>query len=316
MVAQQAGQPLGRAVAVGGDDDSIAVGQQLGQAADQAGALADDRPPPRRQHDGGVGRLRRGVDGPRRVAPGQDLIGCRVEAGERLVGVALPRRGQRLGEVVLLGEQVDGPITHPPRLDEHDLGRIREHVGEQPLAIGEPRQPALHAVEQQALAEALPLLAAPRLGAHQLRGPGPHLVGGEQLAGREDARLGEVAGRALVAGAEARQAVDLVAPQVDADRLVAGRREDVDDRAPAGELATMLDELLAAVAELGEPSDELVGIDDVVRMHADRIDRGGVGAQPLQQRPDTGDDHGRCPRSGRAVATTARGADPSSRPTG
>ena len=145
-------------------------------------------------------------------------IGLGVQARERLVRVALPRRGQRLGQVVLLGEQVDGPVAHPARLDEHDLGARRQHVGQQLLVVGEPRQPALHAVEQRALGEALPLLAAPRLGADELRRPGPHLVGRDQLAGREDAHLGEVVDRALVVDAEAGQAVDLVAPQVDAHR--------------------------------------------------------------------------------------------------
>ena len=37
----------------------------------------------------------------------------------------------------------------------------------------EPRQPALHAVEDQALGQPLPLLAAPRLGRRRARRPGP-----------------------------------------------------------------------------------------------------------------------------------------------
>ena len=77
--------------------------------------------------------------------------------------------------------------------------------------------------------------------------------------------LGEVVDRALVVDAEAGEAVDLVAPQVDADRVVAGRREHVDDRAAPGELAAVLDELLAPVAELRQAVDELVGVDDVGR---------------------------------------------------
>ena len=141
-----------------------------------------------------------------------------VEAGERLVGIALPRRGQRLGQVVLLGQQIDGPVAHPARLDEQHLGRRRQDVGEQPLVVDEPRQPALHAVEQGALGEALPLLTAPRLHGDEPAGPLADVVGRDQLAGREDQRLGEVAGRALVVDAEARQAVDLVTPQVDAHR--------------------------------------------------------------------------------------------------
>ena len=207
-----------------------------------------------------------------------------MQPGERLVRVALPRRRQRLGEVVLLGEQVDGPVAHPPWLDEDDLGGGGQHVGEQLVGVDEPRQPALHAVEQGALGEPLPLLAAPRLGADELGGPGPHVVGRHQLAGGEDQRLGEVVDRALVVDAEVGQPVDLVAPQVDAHRVVAGRREDVDDRPAPGELAAVLDELLAAVAELGQAVHELVGVDDVGVADGDRLGRRRAGTEPLQQR--------------------------------
>ena len=71
---------------------------------------------------------------------------------------------------------------------------------------------------------------------------------------------------------------------------VAGRREHVDDGAAPGELAAVLDELLAAVAELREPGDELVGIDDVGRADGDRLDRRrrrGRGAAAAPARPVT-----------------------------
>ena len=105
-----------------------------------------------------------------------------------------------------------------------------------------------------ALGQPLPLLAAPRLGGDEPCGRGSDVVGRHQLAGREDHDLVEVVGRALVVDAERGEAVDLVAPQVDADRGVGGRGEHVDDRAAAGELAAVLDEFLAAIAELDEAS--------------------------------------------------------------
>ena len=184
-----------------------------------------------------------------------------VEAGERLVGVAFPGRGERPRQVVLLGQQIDGPVAHAARLDEQHLGALRQDVGEQALVVDEPRQPALHAVEQRALGEALPLLTAPRLDGDEAAGALADVVGGDQLAGREDQRLGEVAGRALVVDAEGREAVDLVTPQVDANRGVGRGREDVDDRPATGELAAVLDEVLAAVAELDQLGGEDVGID-------------------------------------------------------
>ena len=226
---------------------------------------------------------------------GEQAVRLGVQAREREVAVASPRRRQGGGEVVLLGEQVDGTVTAAPRLDEHDLGRVRQHVGEQGRlgAVVEPGQPALHPLEERTLGDALPLLAPPRLAGDEPARPLAQLVARQQLTGGEDQRLGEVAGRALVVDAERRQPVDLVAPQVDAHRGVAGRREHVDDRPSAGELAAVLDELLAAVAEVDEAADQLVGIDDVAVAHDDRLGGQRPGTEALEQGPHAGDDHAR-----------------------
>ncbi len=293
VLAQQPGEAVRRSVAVGGDDDAVPVDEQLGQPGDESGSVADDRSPPRRLHDRRLRGLRRRVQRPRRIAPAEQAIGTGVQAREGLVGLALPRRRQRRGQVVLLGQEVDRPVTHPARLDEQHLGAGRQHVREQLLGVHEPGQPALHAVEQGPFGEALPLLTAPRLGPDELGGPRPHVVGGDQLAGREDQRLGEIVDGALVVDAEAGQAIDLVTPQVDAYGGVAGRGEDVDDRPAAGELAAMLDELLAAVPEGDEPCDELVGVDDVGGVDGDRVRGRGFRPETLQQAADASDDDGR-----------------------
>ena len=77
---------------------------------------------------------------------------------------------------------------------------------------------------------------------------------------------------------------------------VGGRREDVDDRATTGELAAVLDELLAAVADGDEAGAELVGIEHVARSDDDRLDLRAVRAEPLRQRADAGDHDRRTPR--------------------
>ena len=151
-------------------------------------------------------------------------------------------------------------------------------------SLGEPRQPRLHAVEGQALGQPLPLLAAPRLGGDQRLGPRPHLVGGQQLAAREDLDLGSTSiGRALVGDRELGEPVDLVAPQVDAHRRVGGGREHVDDRAPHRDLAAVLDLVLAPVAGAHEPLDQLGRVELVARAarrSARRPRRGGRAAAP------------------------------------
>ena len=216
-----------------------------------------------------------------------------MEARERLVGIAGPRRCQGAGEIVLLGDEVERPVAHPPGLDEDDLGRLGEHVGEQPVVVDQPRQPTLHAVEVDALGEAFPLLATPRFAGDEMGGAFADVVGRHQLAGREDDDLVEVVDRSLVVDAEAGETVDLVAPQVDADRRIGGRREHVDDGAAAGELAAVLDEFLAPVAELDQLAAERVGVDFAAGPHDDRLGRGRFRAELLEQRPHTGDDDGR-----------------------
>ena len=108
------------------------------------------------------------------------------------------------GEVVLLGEQVVGPVAHPPRLDEHDLGGRRQHVGEQ-LSSSMSHGSQLSMPSKRAPSASRSHCSRPHGSlADQLGGPGADLVVGQQLAGREDQRLGEVGGAALVVDAERR----------------------------------------------------------------------------------------------------------------
>ena len=141
----------------------------------------------------------------------------------------------------------------------------------------------------------------PTAASRRARRRGPHLVGGQQLAGREDPRLGDVVGGALVGDRERGQAVDLVAPEVDAHRMVVGRRVHVDDRAAHRDLAARLDLVLAPVAAGDEARDQLVAVDLVAGAHDDRLDLLDVRAEALHQRPHRrDDDRGRRARPGGA----------------
>ena len=71
---------------------------------------------------------------------------------------------------------------------------------------------------------------------------------GRALGRRVDERLVEGAQRALRERREGAHGLDLVAEELDAERLAAGRREDVDDAAADGELPALLDLVDALVA--------------------------------------------------------------------
>ncbi len=250
---EELAQPGGRALAVGAHDDSEAVLPQADEARQQPGAVADDRVPPRALHLGCVRAVGDADHVPRR-RPGvrEQAVEGQVQTGEPVLRGPLlggpPRDREGRGQVGLLGQQVRGAVAHAARLAQQHLGVVAHHVEQRVLVLGEPRQPRLHAVEHQALRQALPLLAAPRFEPDQALGAGADLGGGQQLAAREQQRLGQVVGGALVGHRELGEPVDLVAPQVDAYGPVGGGREDVHDGAPHGQLASVLDHLLAAVA--------------------------------------------------------------------
>ena len=129
VVEEQVVQALRRAGAVGGDDDAEAAADQLGQAIGEAACRRRRPDPSPRPRRAGCRATRASSRSTRTTSPRSSLVeqrvGVGVQAGERLVGIAGPRGGQGAGEVVLLGDQVDGAVAHPARLDEQDLRRRR-----------------------------------------------------------------------------------------------------------------------------------------------------------------------------------------------
>jgi hypothetical protein len=163
----------------------------------------------------------------------------------------------------------------------HVVASVVARSSSSALVGGEPGQPALHAVEQLAVGQALPLLPAPGLGADEGGRPLADLVGGQHLAGGEHDGLVEVPGGALVAHAELGEPVHLVAPQVDADRGVGGGREHVDDGAAHGHLTAVLHQLLPAVPVDHQASQELLGVQPLAGPHHHGLHVLHVGAEPL-----------------------------------
>ena len=165
----------------------------------------------------------------------------------------------------------------------------------------------------QALRQALPLLPAPGLEADQALGALSHLSGREQLAAGEDDDLGQVVGGALVGHGELGEAIDLVAPQVDAHGAVGGGREHVDDGAADRDLAAVLDHLLAAVAGRHQLVDELVSVDAGAGGDDDGLERLDVRAETLHQGPDGRHDHLRgtvgLPQAPQGAQAAAHGLD-------
>ena len=225
-----------------------------------------------------------------------------------------PRRRERVRERRLLVEQLLRAVAQPARLDDRDERARREQVGRRCSSA------VSHGSHDSMPSKVCPSASRSQCSRphgsvrQQLGRAGTHFLGRQQLAYGEEPRVVELAVRTLVGDRELRQPVDLVTPEVDAHRMVGGRRVDVDDRTAHRELAARLDLVLAAVAHRDELLDELVAVELRAGRHDDRFDVLDVRAEPLHERADRRDDDLRAGgRHPRAAATSPAGAGPSSR---
>ena len=133
--------------------------------------------------------------------------------------------------------------------------------------------------------------------AGELSGPLADGVGEEQLAAgrRPQAVLGDLEA-ALVGHLEPADLLDRVTPELDPDRVLLGRREDVEDPAADGELAAALDEVGPRVGGRGE------SVDDVLERRL--VSR--LAARPAPARPARGPPAAGRPAPARRRRTAAR----------
>ncbi len=237
----------------------------------------------------------------------EEAVEAQVESRDPCRGARLgqaPGRRQALAQGHFLVQELGRPVAQAAGLDEHDSRALVEQIGEEALGGAEPRQPGLHAVEELPVRD--PGEVVPREGCLLREDPGAlaHLFCEDDLAATEQLDVYEVGDGALVRHLERRQPLDLVPEQVDADRVARRRPEDVHDPAPHGKLAASLDLVLAAVSGVDEAGHEVLRVELCPTADDDGLGIFDPRAEPLQQRPDRGDDDtGRSLRAGgRAVA--------------
>ena len=124
--------------------------------------------------------------------------------------------------------------------------------------------------------------------------------GQQQLAARRRPEpLGPLVERALVGGGEVAQLVDLVAPELDPDRVRLGGREDVEQATADGELAALLDQLDPGVGGVDQRAGDVVEVGLVTGLQLDRHEVAQAGRQRLQHAAHRGDRARRSSRSRR-----------------
>ncbi len=286
---QQVAEPIGGRHGVRRHDHPVPVGQQLADLGDGGSDVAHDRLEPGGRERRGAGTVGHARDRPdRRVGPGQQAVEGNVQTVD-VVGGDVPGPGQRRREVGLLGQDVRRPIPDPTGFEHHDQPVGRQQVGQDHVVVDQPGQPRLHAVEELTVDDPVPLLTPPRLLHEQPFRVGDGSRSGPQLAARMDLHLRDRDGGPLVGHRELRQPVDLVTPQVDADRHIGGAGEHVDDGAPHRDLPAVLHLVLPSVPEGDQLLDQFDGIDHIAAADHDRVDH-RLGVEPLGQGPH-GSDH-------------------------
>ena len=172
-----------------------------------------------------------------------DVEALAEQAVELVLGLGEPARGERRPlrverERLALRQRVELGRAVERQLGEPLLGPDRAHLVGLPDEVGR---------RGRAAARGRPGAGAGGVRPRRRRASSSTSSPRRSAAG-VDRRAVELAQRALRERRERADALDLVAEELDAQRLAAGRREDVDEPAANGELAALLDALDALVA--------------------------------------------------------------------
>ncbi|MGX1120063.1 hypothetical protein RKD37_005426 [Streptomyces ambofaciens] len=317
-----------RAPAVG--EPALGVGQRLGRVAPVGlgGVHAELE---------GVGVVERVVGGERRDGPphhvqlagplpdvGDGPQGGRVHVDRRLASARGGRPGG-LEELLRGGDQVGGARAHPLRVADQGHRALGQHVQEQLHVVHEDRGQGLHALHRDALGDLPEQFAQLRVFLGEGCGPLAHVAGEQQLAaGRSpQAVFGDLQG-ALVGDLEVADLLDVVAPELDPERMLLGRREDVQDAAAHGELAPLLHQLDPCVRRCRQRLDDLLQVGalpgaqghrlQIAQALDLRLEHGAHGCDDDRDRAGlgvVGAGVGQAPQNGEAAADgVAAGAEP------
>ena len=191
----------------------------------------------------------------------------------------------RIKELGAGGHQVVGPLSHPLRVGQHDMGAVRQQVEQALHAVDQHWREGLHPFDGDALGDLAQHVRDP----WQLLGKDgctfAHGVSQQDLAtgwGPQPV-LGDLKA-ALVGDLEPADLLDRVTPELDPQGVLLGGREDVEYASAHGELAAPLDQVSTHIGGSGERLDNVLERHLVADPEGDRHQV----AQPLDQRLQQG----------------------------
>ena len=305
VLGEHLGDALGQAGALGGDQHLPVVGHQAAQLGDGLVGVAAE----------GGGDLEAEVEGVALVVTGErrevepahpELAGLLAQLGEGAEGCRAEHRGEVDGhgvaaggvgpagveELLAGGGEVVGAGAHPLGVARHQHGAVGQQVEQGLHAVDQGRGERLHALDGDALGELLEQVGRARQLVGEGRRPLAHGIGEQQLAARRRPQpvLSHLE-RALVGDLEPADLLDGVAPELQAQRVLLGGREDVEDAAAHGELAAALDEVGAGVGGRRQGLDDLLERHVVAGLERDRLQVTEPLGDGLEHRAHRRDDH-------------------------
>jgi hypothetical protein len=173
--------------------------------------------------------------------------------------------------------------------------------------VDQHRRQRLHALDGLTAADRFEQFAEFGVLCQQDAGPTLHIRGQQQFAaGRRPQPVGRDLQRTLVDDLEVTDLLDLVAPELHAQRVLLGGREDVEDAAAHREVATLLDQVGAGVPGGDKSGDDLGQLaPGVAGPQLDRLELTEPGHLGLQQGPHRRD-HNRQRSAGRVIGRRVR----------
>ena len=173
--------------------------------------------------------------------------------------------------------------------DDRSAGHLREQGRH---AFGQDGDEPFHAFDVNALGQLCAHLGDRGDAVGQATGPRADLVGEDEFAdGRGEQALGREFEGSLVGDREAADLLDRVAPELQAERMLLGRRKHVEDAAAHRHLATSFDQIHAFVAEERQSLDQRGQIGGTPRAQPHRLDVADAERDGLRDRADRGHEH-------------------------
>ena len=197
----------------------------------------------------------------------------------------------RFQEFLRRAHQVLGPRADPLGVAQQHERPGRKHIHKEFHAVDEYRCEGFHPIDDEPLGHTVEDFGGLRMRRCQRPGARTDLWGEQEFARRMQCDSAHMLARPLIGYGEVADLLDRVAPELDTDRMLGGRGEDIEDAPAHGELAASLDEIDAGVSAQDELGHHLIDVDLLALLEDQRLEVGEAADKRLEHRSHGRADH-------------------------